>query len=103
MLDTPIGRIENGKIVLPAVLTAKVLRDSSYETLPELPKTLQVDCTFLERCDSTGIAALVWLLRQAVAQDCRVRWRYIDDSLRRLLTLYQLDTKELIVDAGNPH
>ena len=103
MFDTPIGRIENDRLVLPSALTAQSLRDTAFTNLSELPRTLRVDLGALTHCDSAGIAALIWLLRQAVAKDCRISWHHIAAPLRQLLTLYQLDTKELIVDAENPH
>lgn len=103
MYDTPIGRIEHGRILLPAALTAQSLRGVAFTDVSGLPETLEIDFRALKHCDSAGIAALIWLLGQTIARDCRISWHRIGKPLRQLLTLYQLDTRELIVDAEDPH
>lgn len=100
MTLTPLGKIENARLTVIGDLTIKTLGQARFQRLPKLPQKLQVDCGGITHCDSTGVAALVWLLQQGQKQHCTIVWQHIPVPVERLLALYQLDDEELIADAG---
>ena len=97
-ITTPIGVItEDGRLVLPSVISAQTLRSKNYRKLKDpLPEEILVDCSQVEECDSTAIAALIWLLKEVTRQNKRITWQNMPEQMRRLVDLYDLNHTDLI-------
>ncbi len=101
MQSTPLGSIdEQGHLQVVENLTRQQLQPQSFQPLGRLPAAIQVNLVQVKSCDSIGIAALVWLLRQAHQQNSTLRWVNIPPAVSHLLALYHLEDEELIADAG---
>lgn len=95
--------VEKHSLQLPARLTAETLQGQDFSQALNLPPQLTIDAAALAVCDSAGIAALLWLSKQAQQQDCQLLWQNLAPSVRNLLQLYELDKQGLIDDARAAH
>ncbi|SUO96599.1 STAS domain-containing protein [Suttonella ornithocola] len=104
-MQTPIGEINTqGQLALVSTLTADYLSNQPFSALSEkLPSMIVVDGSTVTNCDSAGVAALIWLLQQAEKQQAKIIWQNLPIIVTRLLSLYDLNNKELIFYAGTTH
>lgn len=91
--------MRDGCLRLPARLCAEEVARMDFSRPPVLPAQLRVEAEGLKDCDSAGIAALLWLLRQAQMQDSALVWQGFSPRLQALLRLYDVDRQGLLSDA----
>lgn len=80
------------------------LSDRLYNNVRELlpgPEAIVLDCTKLERMDSTGLGTLVRLYVHAKSAGCRLELMNIGPAIRQLLRITELLSAFTIVAENN--
>lgn len=90
----------DGVLHLPEKLTLDELKTMDFSTALSLPEKVKVCGKAVKTCDSIGIAALVYLLKQAHAENVVLEWVNLPPTVLTLLNLYDLNNKDLIANAG---
>lgn len=88
-------KIVDGRLELPERLTFETFKDFAFRSF-SLPKRFVVDATSVRSCDSVGLAALLWLLREALKQNSEISWQNLHGTLLLQLKLYNLYQEGLI-------
>lgn len=91
---------EENVFYLQENLNAEALAAADFSAVVEFPPEVRINAARVRTCDSVGVAALIWLLRSAVAQGVEPRWEALSAPVRTLLELYELNREGLIADAG---
>lgn len=85
-----------GRWLLPCDMTRATLSTCLYHA-QTLPQIMDIDGSKVEACDSVGIAALIWLMRQAKQQGKELIVSDASPTLRAMCDLYNLTIEDFHV------
>lgn len=94
-MNTFLGNLDenSGVLELAENLTVEQFKNLKIKAF-KIPQDLRVDAKNLKNCDSSGISAILWLIKEAKNQQRQVALINLPFTALRLIKLYGLEELE---------